>query len=444
MNDNNNNSTIQVWFTALNGTCKIVILTAVGFYLAYRGRLNKEMSKNISSIIFEILLPCLLFSSILRTLVNVGLYTLWYIPLMALVYLWMGWVLGQLVCKWTKPPPFFRRACIVACALGNSNQLPVLIMDTMCGFYPSFQKLESSCRDSATGYISLFLLVFSTVSWTVFYRYLQGSTTEDSFINNDSELYSIVEQETFNEATHSRVTDHTAHSPAVGQQTSTAVPSDTKQQQLHGDNLVSPPMNTEIGMEDTWNNTSRYMSILYYSSIRWRHLLHSCRHWATPPSIAIVSALLLGTIFKPVALLLIGSNAPLRVVVAAQETLGAAAIALMSLVVGANLYNSYKRGFRTNGVSFVCILSIALCRLLIMPLLGWSWIQLLLHFGILSDRTDNIQLLVMMIETAVPSANNVVIMCEMVGTSEEPISLALLWQFILAPVFLTANMAFFL
>jgi hypothetical protein len=40
--------------------------------------------------------------------------------------------------------------------------------------------------------------------------------------------------------------------------------------------------------------------------------------------------------------LLIGSNAPLRVVVAAQETLGAAAIALMSLVVGANLYNSYK------------------------------------------------------------------------------------------------------
>ncbi|WP_230172015.1 hypothetical protein, partial [Campylobacter jejuni] len=76
-------------------------------------------------------------------------------------------------------------------------------------------------------------------------------------------LYSIVEQETFDEATHSRATDHTAHSPAVGPQTSTAVPSDAKQQ-LHGDNLVSPPTNTEIGMEDTWNNTSRYMSILYY------------------------------------------------------------------------------------------------------------------------------------------------------------------------------------
>lgn len=100
--------------------------------------LRKEVTKNLSSMIFEILLPCLLFSSILRTLVNVGLLALWYIPLVAVLFLSLGWVMGQFVCKVTKPPPYFTRACIVACALGNSNQLPVLIMDTLCGFYRKY------------------------------------------------------------------------------------------------------------------------------------------------------------------------------------------------------------------------------------------------------------------------------------------------------------------
>ncbi|EME29360.1 hypothetical protein Gasu2_02800 [Galdieria sulphuraria] len=446
------NGTLQVWLTALNGTCKVVLLTAVGFYLAHKGQLRKEMSKNLSTIIFEILLPCLLFSSILRTLVNVGLLALWYIPVIAVLFLLLGWVLGQLVCKVTKPPPFFRRACIVACALGNSNQLPVLIMDTLCGFYPSFQQLGSTCRDSATGYISLFLLVFSTVSWTGFYRYLQGSTREDSVMNNgENELYSIVEVYNTTSSFHpSPSMGQSSHSEPMEQSdsydniASEKNPSHSftsllEKEEHHNSNRAISSMNNTQVLEQ-----SSSLSLFSISYRRLFHLLHSYRHLATPPSIAIVSALLLGTIFKPLALLLIGSDAPLRVVVAAQETLGAAAIALMSLVVGANLYHSYQRGFRNHGVSFFCILSIALCRLFIMPILGWILIELLLHLGILGSRVDNIQLLVMMIETAVPSANNVVIMCEMVGTSEEPISLALLWQFMLAPLFLTANMAFFL
>ncbi|GJQ13934.1 hypothetical protein GpartN1_g5725.t1 [Galdieria partita] len=449
----NNTSTVQVWFTALNGTCKVVLLTGVGFYLAHRGQLRKEMSKNLSSIIFEILLPCLLFSSILRTLVNVGLLALWYIPFIAVLFLLLGLVLGQLVCKVTKPPPFFRRACIVACALGNSNQLPVLIMDTLCGFYPPFQKLGSSCRDSATGYISLFLLVFSTVSWTGFYRYLQGSVEEDSVMNSDyNELYSIVEQE----ASHS---DSPPSRAAVVQSVEYLHPqSDVPSEKIPFHSSLSDkeehrnhnsPLSSFMDSTESVQHSSSILSFfsnlsisIYYS--RLRHLFYSYGHLATPPSIAIVSALILGTVLKPVAFLLIGSDAPFRVLVAAQETLGAAAIALMSLVVGANLYHSYQRGFRTHGVSVLCILSIALCRLFIMPMLGWLCIELLLHLGVLGSRVDHIQLLVMMIETAVPSANNVVIMCEMVGTSEEPISLALFWQLMLAPLFLTANMAFFL
>eukprot|EP00871_Galdieria_phlegrea_P001303 jgi/Galph1/2173/GphlegSOOS_G837.1 len=464
-------STKEVWFTALNGTLKILILTGVGFYLAYRGKLKKEISKNISNIIFQVLLPCLLFSSILRTLVNIGLLPLWYIPMLAGSFLMLGWGVGLLVCKITKPPAFFRRACIVACALGNSNQLPILIMDTLCGFYPSFQELGASCRELATGYISLFLLVFSTVSWTWFYRYLEGSPRVEDMSNNSNNavLYSVVEDDENNNNNNNRELLPIKNARMAHTEDQNLPSTHTTMiHEYHSSEMKETQFNKVQGVSSENKHTSSFWetpstsgenSGILLSNMNqndscerdqsrfWMIMMStisSCRRLATPPSIAIFSALLLGTLFKPIALLLVGANAPLRVIIAAQETLGAAAIALMSLVVGANLYTSYQRGFRNIGVSYSCIFGIALCRLLIMPVLGWLFISLLYWLGLFGYRVDNIELLVMLIESSVPSANNVVIMCEMVGTSEEPISVALFWQFMMAPVFLTANMAFFL
>ena len=98
------------------------------------------------------------------------------------------------------------------------------------------------------------------------------------------------------------------------------------------------------------------------------------------------------------------------------DILGAAAIPGAMLLLGANLMDAPK----SEGSSMRITATTGIARLICMPIAGILWVWLLERWDLLGD--DPILKLVLLLESATPSAMNLIVMCQVHGKGEAEMS----------------------
>ena len=164
-------------------------------------------------------------------------------------------------------------------------------------------------------------------------------------------------------------------------------------------------------------------------------------HWGqlfSPPILSALTGILIG-ITPPLRALLVGDTAPLHVVLAAADLVGQGAIPCALLVLGANLAD------RVPGHAALpprVLAGLVWGRLVLMPIFGCTYVLVLHRVGLVGN--DPMLLLVLMLESAVPPATNLIVMCQSHEQGEAAMSRILVVTYLVAVVSLTAFVALFL
>ncbi|KAA8492012.1 Protein PIN-LIKES 7 [Porphyridium purpureum] len=447
----------NVTVAALKGILEVFLMTFAGFYLAYLQVLDPGGTKLLSKLIFHLLLPCLLFASLLESLVDLSFGELWSLPLGAVINLTASLLIG-VVALWAVQrvagalTDRIWRTAVVACVFCNANQLPILFISALCSFYEPLQG-EIGCLQKATGFTSLMLLVWSVVCWSVGMPFIANARADGDAGSHHvlpspagyaSVPASVQSDSGSGDTAHSshhegaqaavQSTAYSADADLLGSLTRYKSHAGRPEQQVttpksESDSVVSP-----VGAQAMSDDAG---ALHLVRSTVWA-VLNSVR--GTPPTAAILLAIVLAQL-PHLGPIILNQEAPLRLILEAQYALGYSTLTLSSLLVGGNLYFAYVRGFGNTGASMFLLVSIALVRLILVPATLISGYVALQRVGWLPQNAqdDRIKQLAILLEFSMPSANNVVAMSELAGHSQAAASAILLFQYILAPFILTGT-----
>ncbi|KAI3794433.1 hypothetical protein L1987_37065 [Smallanthus sonchifolius] len=146
---------------------------------------------------------------------------------------------------------------------------------------------------------------------------------------------------------------------------------------------------------------------------------------------------MIGTI-APIRNLLIGTEAPLRVIQDSASLVGEAAVPVVTLIVGGNLI----KGLKGSGISIPLVLGIAAVRYIFLPLFGILIVKRALYFGLV--YADPLYLFVLLLQFALPPSMNIGTITQLFGAGETDCSVIMLWTYGLATISLTLWSTFFM
>ncbi|XP_022868051.1 protein PIN-LIKES 3-like isoform X3 [Olea europaea var. sylvestris] len=136
-------------------------------------------------------------------------------------------------------------------------------------------------------------------------------------------------------------------------------------------------------------------------------------------------------VVTPIHRIMVGDNAPLRVIANSLSLLGDAAIPSMTLIMGANLL----RGFRRSTLSLWLIIGITVVRFIFLPLIGVLIIKAAQLFGMVGS--DPLYHFVLLLQYAVPPAMAIGTITQLFEVGETECSVIMFWNYIVASIALT-------
>lgn len=153
----------------------VVLACAAGAWLARRGILHREGVASLSSVVFKLMLPCLLFSKISSGFTAEDICNWWILPVMAIFYNLIGMSMGQGIRRVFKVQDESKEAVVAACTFANSGYLPMTLIAALYGVSAGTgQDPQAAARGIA--YISVYLVAQSPFLWGWGYPYLGGKT----------------------------------------------------------------------------------------------------------------------------------------------------------------------------------------------------------------------------------------------------------------------------
>ncbi len=168
-----------------------------------------------------------------------------------------------------------------------------------------------------------------------------------------------------------------------------------------------------------------YLAHKPWRELKWNQIL-------SPPVLSVIAGIALGLI-PPLRRLFVEPDGPLRILLDAGSLIGQAAIPCALLVLGANLADTPKAEHEFTPLSV--LLTVAWGRLVLMPLIGCVVALGFWRLGLVPR--DPVCLLVLLIETAVPPATNLIIMCQSHNRGEAAMSRVFVTTYVLAVPTLT-------
>ena len=161
-------------------------------------------------------------------------------------------------------------------------------------------------------------------------------------------------------------------------------------------------------------------------------------HFLSPPILGALLGVTLGVV-PALRALCVADGAPFRVVLDAAGVVGEGVIPCALLVLGANLGKSPAAA---DGVPWRLHLGVACGRLLLMPACGCLYVLGLSRAGLLP--ADPMFALVLLLESAVPAATNLMVMCQVHRQSETAMAWVLVVNNLLAVITLASFGGLFL
>lgn len=410
--------------TAIVPLMKLICLIVIGLVLAHpkAQMIPRATFRLLSKLVFALFLPCLIFTELGEsiTLQNIALW--WFIPVNVLVSTVIGCLLGVAVVLICRPPPEFKRFTIIMTAFGNTGNLPLAIVGSVC--HTKDSPFGPHCHSKGVAYVSFAQWVAVILVYTLVYHMMEppmqyyeiveeGSEIEEQPISNvsrpllvEAEWPGIEEKET----EHSKTPFIARIFNSISSLSQTTFPDIDL-----GERSLSSPRSIQCLAEP---RVVRRIRIAVEQT--------PIQHVLQPPTIASLLAIIIGMVPQLKAFFF-GYDAPLSFVTDSLEILAGAMVPSVMLILGGMLAEGPKDstlGLRTT-------IGITVARLLVLPLLGIGVVALAdkLHLLVQGDAMYRF---VLLLQYTTPSAILLGAIASLRGYAVKEASALLFWQHVFA------------
>ncbi|PIA63640.1 hypothetical protein AQUCO_00201172v1 [Aquilegia coerulea] len=417
--------------TAVIPLMKLLSLTVIGLVLAHPKRqiLPRATFKLLSKLVFALFLPCLIFTKLGQTMTLENITLWWFIPVNVLISTAIGCILGYLVAIVCRPPPQFFRLTIIMTGFGNTGNLLIAIVGSVC--HSQNNPFGPNCKGNGVAYVSFAQWVSVILVYTLVYHMMEPpmeyyEVVEEGVENNEGPSGNDISRPLLIEAEWPGIEDkETEHSKtpfiartfnSISGASQTTLPDFDSSTDLGGNSPMSIRCLAEPKMV-------RRMRIVAEQT--------PIRHILQPPTIASLFAIIVG-IVPQLKDFFFGYDAPLSFLTDSLEILAGAMVPSVMLVLGGMLAegpNDSKLGIKTT-------IGISVARLLLLPLLGIGIITLAGQMNILV-HDDQMFKFVLLLQYTTPSAILLGAIASLRGYAVSEASALLFWQHIFAIFSLT-------
>lgn len=407
---------------------KLLTLTVVGLVLAHPRTqiIPKATFKLLSKLVFALFLPCLIFTHLGQsiTLENFALW--WFIPVNVLVSTAIGCILGYLVVIICRPPPQFIRFTIIMTAFGNTGNLPLAVVGSIC--HSKDNPFGPDCHHKGVAYVSFAQWVAVILVYTLVYHMMEppleyyeiveeAIEIEEHREGNDNDVSRPLLVEAEWPGIEDKETEH-SKTPFIAR-IFTSATSDTQ--------TGIPEL--DLTVEEGGNSPESVRCLAEPRVVRKMRIVAEqtpIQHILQPPTIASLLAIIVGMV-PQIKALFFGADAPLSFISDSLEILAGAMVPSVMLILGGMLAegpNESKLGLRT-------MIGITMVRLLVLPLLGIGIVALAdkLHFLVDGDQMYRF---VLLLQYTTPSAILLGAIASLRGYAVSEASSLLFWQHICA------------
>ncbi|XP_023642886.1 protein PIN-LIKES 3 isoform X2 [Capsella rubella] len=382
---------LNLFITSFKPVVEILLITSVGFYLALDGvnLLGQDARKILNNIVFYVFSPTLIGSRLADSVTSESLVKMWFMPVNVLFTFMIGSLLGWIVVVITKPPRHLRGLIVGSCAAGNLGNLPLIIVPAVCKEKGGPFGDPESCEKYGMGYVSLSMAMGSIYIWTYMYNLMRVLSSPPVEIPQSLE------------------SDYD----------SCKVP------------LISSKEEEDNNKVGRWEKVKRRLVSLS-EKVNLRTIF-------APSTIAAMIALVIGLI-TPLRKLIIGTEAPLRVLQDSVTLVGDGAIPAMTLIIGGNLL----KGIKSSGMKMSSIIGVLVARYILLPMCGVLIVRGAYKLDLITS--EPLYQFVLLLQYAVPPAMNLGTITQLFGTGESECSVIMLWTYSLASISLTVWPTFFM
>lgn len=393
---------------------QVLLISFFGALMAteYLNLLPKDARKSLNKLVFMVFTPSLMFASLAKTVTLEDIISWWFMPVNIGFTFLIGGILGWILVKILRPKPYLEGLVIATCSSGNLGNLLLIIVPAICTEDGSPFGDSSICTSVGLSYASFSMALGGFFIWTYTFHLIRTSAAKLKALqavveaskapNNDfdasQETHLLIGQDQEN------VAIGVASSKSAEDTESHAIVS---QESEHGKGNVS-----------SWTKLIGFLHQILEELL-------------APPTLAAI----LGFIFGATTFLrnlIIGSEAPLRVIQDSIKLLGDGTIPCITLILGGNL----TEGLRASKIKSWIVVGVICVRYIILPAIGMWVVKAAGHLGFLPS--DPLFHYVLMIQYTLPPAMNIGTMTQLFDVGQEECSVLFLWTYLVAALALTA------
>ncbi|KAF5201089.1 Auxin efflux carrier-like protein [Thalictrum thalictroides] len=414
---------------------KLLSLTVIGLILAHPKYqlVPRATFKLLSKLVFALFLPCLIFTHLGEAITLANVAKWWFIPVNVVISTGIGCILGYFVVLICRPPPEYVRFTIIMTGFGNTGNLPIAIVKSVC--HSADNPFGAHCHKSGVAYVSFaqwvaVLLVYTLVYHMMeppleYYEIVEEGIEIEEQPNTDISRPLLVEAEW--PGMEDKETEH-CKTPFIARIFNNSISS--------GSQSTFPDL--DLMEEGAGASTSPRGGSRSPRSIRCLaepRMVRKIRivaeqtpiiHILQPPTIASLLAIIIGMIPQAKAFVF-GADAPLNFITDSLEILAGAMVPCVMLVLGGMMAegpNDSKLGVRTT-------IGITVARLLVLPLVGIGVVALADKLNFLV-RDDEMYTFVLLLQYTMPSAILLGAIASLRGYAVSEASALLFWQHVFA------------
>ncbi|GFQ06214.1 uncharacterized transporter ybr287w [Phtheirospermum japonicum] len=380
---------------------EVLIISMLGAFMAtdYLKLLPSDARRYLNKIVFVAFTPSLVFASLAKTVRLEDIISWWFMPVNIGVTFLVGGFFGWVAVKILRPEPYLEDLIIAMCSSGNLGNILLIIIPAICKENGNPFGDKNVCTTVGLSYVSFSMALGAFYIWTYTYHLIRSAGAKYKAVV-------LAAEECRKEANKDLETD------------------EKSLLLLHGAEHVpttSVEGSTKIELK---HNAARWSQIMGIFHQLGEEL------WS-PPILAAVVGLIFGSV-KWLRNLVIGENAPLRVINSSIELLGDGTIPCITLILGGNLTQGLHRAKLKAGI----VIAVICVRYIILPIFGIGVVQGASRLGFLPN--DPLFHFVLMIQFTLPPAMNIGTMTQLFDVAQEECSVLFLWTYLVAALALTA------
>lgn len=407
---------------------KLISLTLIGVVLALpRTQLvSKSTFRLLSKLVFALFLPCTIFIHLGESITLKNFTLWWFIPVNVIVSTVIGCVLGFLVAIICRPPPEFFRFTVIVTAFGNTGNLPLAIVGSVC--HSNENPFGPDCERTGVAYVSFAQWVAVLLVYTLVYHMMEppleyyevvdeNDEIEEQIAADDLSRPLLVEAEwpgmEDKETEHCKTPFIARIFASISSVSQTSIPDPDSLEE--GGTPPKSPKSIRCLAEPRMVRRIRIVA----EQTPIRHILQ-------PPTIAIMLAFIVGMI-PSIKSLVYGDDAPLLFITDSLSILAGAMVPSVMLVLGGMIAegpNESKLGLRTT-------IGIIVARLLVLPVIGIGVVYLADRMNFLIPG-DQMYRFVLLLQYTTPSAILFGAIASLRNYAVSEASALLFWQHVFA------------